>query len=116
MLLCQVECCAGSEVGNDAQHQAGAHVRGELPADDHPAVAVEDEAQVDEVVPGADVGDVGDPFLVRPGRDEVALREVAGPLDRGLVGIVVRCFLPRCTPSRPSWRINRATWSRPTAT
>src|SRR6266545_1764343 len=30
--------------------------------------------------------------------------------------IVVRRFLPRCTPSSPSWRISRATRSRPTST
>ena len=67
------------------EHQLGPHVRCELPADDLAAVAVEDEGEVDEAVPGADVGQVGDPFLVRPGRGEVTLQEVAGPLGGGLV-------------------------------
>ena len=67
------------------EHELGAHVRCELPADDHAAVAVEDEGEVDEAVPGADVGEIGDPLLVRPSRREVALQEVAGPLDRSLV-------------------------------
>src|SRR6266508_4318269 len=53
--------------------------------DDHPAVAVEDEGEVEEAVPGPQVGDVGDPLLVRPGRPEVALQEVASPLERRLV-------------------------------
>jgi hypothetical protein len=68
------------------EHELGVHVRRELPTDDHPAVAVEDEGEVDEAVPGADVGHVGDPLLVRTVRAEVALQEVAGPLGRGLVG------------------------------
>src|SRR5207244_6573561 len=66
-------------------HQLCAQVCGELPADDHAAVAVEDKSEVDEAGPGPDVGDVGDPLLVRPGRREVALQEVAAPLERCLV-------------------------------
>jgi hypothetical protein len=30
------------------EHELGAHVRGELPADDHPRVAVEHEGQIEE--------------------------------------------------------------------
>jgi hypothetical protein len=67
------------------EDELGPHVRRELPADDRAAVAIEDERQVDEAVPGADVGQVGDPLLVRAGRREVALQEVARPLGRGLV-------------------------------
>jgi hypothetical protein len=36
--------------------------------------------------PGAEVSEVADPLLVRASRDEVALQQVAGLLDRGLVG------------------------------
>src|SRR5438034_1239751 len=68
------------------EREFGAHMRRELPADDPPAVAVEDEREIAEAVPGADVGQVGDPLLVRPGRCEVTLQEVAGPLNRSLVG------------------------------
>src|SRR6266540_1382912 len=86
--------CAISPAGWPAQavghlerveDELGPHVRRELPADDHAAVAVEDEGQVDEAVPGGDVGQVGDPLLVRAGRREVALQEVACPFERGLV-------------------------------
>src|SRR6266545_4804558 len=89
--------CAISPAGWPAQavghlerveDELGAHVRRELPADDHAAVAVEDEGEIDEAVPGADVGDIGDPLLVRP----------------------------RSLPSSPCSRITRATWSRPTST
>src|SRR5262249_45754889 len=54
--------------------------------DDHAAVAVEDEGEVDEALPGADVGDVGDPLLVRAGRCEVTLQQVAGLLGGRLAG------------------------------
>ena len=57
-----------------------AHVSGELPADDHPAVGVEDEGEEDESVPAAQVGEVGDPELVRAVDGEVALHEVRPPL------------------------------------
>ena len=67
------------------EHQPAAQVSRELPPDDHPAVTVEDEGQVDEAVPGPHVGDVGDPLLVWPRRREVPLQKVAGPLERGLV-------------------------------
>jgi hypothetical protein len=66
-------------------HKLRSQVGGELPTDDHAAVEVEYEGEVDEAVPGPEVGDVGDPLLVRPPRREVALQEVARPLERGLV-------------------------------
>jgi hypothetical protein len=45
--------------------EVGAHMGGELPADDHPAVGVEDEGEEAEAVPAAQVGQVGDPKLIR---------------------------------------------------
>ncbi len=57
-----------------------AHVDGELPADDHPAVGVEDEGEEDESFPAAQVGAVSDPELVRAAGGEVALDEVRPPL------------------------------------
>jgi hypothetical protein len=60
-------------------------VRGQLPADDHPRVAVEDKGEVKEAVPGSEVGDVAHPLLVRRRRGEVALQEIARPLDHRLV-------------------------------
>ncbi len=49
---------------------------------DHAAVAVFDEGEVAEAVPGPEVGDIGDPLLVRAGRREVALEQIAGSLRR----------------------------------
>jgi hypothetical protein len=40
--------------------QLGAHVMGDGPADDLPGVAVDDGGQIDESLPGAEVGDVAD--------------------------------------------------------
>jgi hypothetical protein len=67
------------------EDELGAHVRRQLPADDPPRVAVEDEGEVEEAVPGAQVGEVADPLLVLRPRSEVALEEVTGALDRRLV-------------------------------
>jgi len=67
------------------EHQFGTHVRRELPADDHAAVAVEHEGEVGEAVPGPELGDVADRLFVRSSHREVALQQIAGPLDRGLV-------------------------------
>ena len=66
------------------EHELGARVGGELPADDHPAEAVEDEGQVDEALPGPEVGEIADPLLVRAGGGELALEEVGCPLGRRL--------------------------------
>src|SRR5580765_2654989 len=82
-------------------HQLGSQVGRELPADDHPAVAVEDERQIDEAAPRPDVGDVGDPFLVRPAGGEVALDEVTGPLERRLVRDRRPLLLPPSHPRQP---------------
>jgi len=98
------------------QHELGSHVGLKLPADDRAAVDVEDEGEVAEALPGADVADIGDSLLVRAARGEVALHEVACPLERSLVGDRVRLRLPWRTPSRPSRHMRRATRSRPTET
>src|SRR5581483_5243618 len=63
------------------EDEIGAHVVGELPADDHPAVDVDHESEEDRPLPAAQVGEVGTPELVRPGGGEVALHQV-GPPDR----------------------------------
>jgi hypothetical protein len=64
------------------ERQLGAHVGGDLPADDHAGEDVEDEGQVQEAREGAQVGDVG--HLVRPGGREVAVDEVARAIDGAL--------------------------------
>jgi len=49
----------------------------ERPADDAPGVNVDDQGEVGEVGPGPQVGDVGDPELVRPARRLRILRPQA---------------------------------------
>jgi hypothetical protein len=71
-----------------------AHVAGELPADDHPAVGVEHEGEEDEPVPAAQVGQIGDPELVRAGGREVALDEI-----RPAGGLHVRSGRPPRLPA-----------------
>lgn len=46
------------------KHQVGAHVGGELPADDPAAEGVDHEGEEDEPLPAARVGEVGDSELV----------------------------------------------------
>lgn len=80
-------------------------------------VAVEDEGEVDEAVPGPEVGDVS---ATRFSFGAVAAKSrwsrSRARSSAASSGIVVRCFLPRRTPSSPSWRISRATRSRPITT
>src|SRR5882724_3598635 len=56
----------------------GAEVVLERPADDATAVAVHDDSEIQPALPGAQVGDVGDPKSVRSRRLEVALDEIVG--------------------------------------
>jgi hypothetical protein len=65
--------------------EGGAHVRGELPADDAAAVGVDDEREEDQALPAAQVGQVGDPQAVGRLDGEVALDEV-GPAQRVRIG------------------------------
>src|SRR5215213_6346264 len=67
------------------EDEIGAHVLGELPADDHPAVDVDHEGEEDRPLPAAHVGEVRTPELVRPGGGELALDEV-GPPSRLPIG------------------------------
>src|SRR4051794_35672348 len=66
------------------EDEVGADVSGELPADDHPAVRVEHEGEEDQAFPAAQVGDVGDPELVRARRSEVALDEIRPASSLGI--------------------------------
>ena len=58
------------------QDERRSHMRGELPPDDPAAVGVDHEAEEDQALPAAQVGEVGEPFLIRAGGGEVALHEV----------------------------------------
>jgi len=95
------------------EDEVGAHAGGELPADDHSAVGVEHEGEEDDAFPAAQVGDVGDPQLVRAAGAEVALDEI-GPRLRLRVGFGGRPRLPRrFAPTTPWARISRCTRPRP---
>ncbi len=95
--------------------ELGAEARDDPPADDRPAEGVDDERRVHEARPGPDVGQVGDPQAVRGRRREHPLDEVGRallderrPWSSGHAWCGSR-------PARPSARISRPTWSRPTA-
>jgi hypothetical protein len=47
------------------EHECGAHVRGELPAHHAAAVGVEHEGEEHQPLPASEVGEIGDPELVR---------------------------------------------------
>src|SRR5664279_3094351 len=63
-------CCVLECLGNEF----GAHVVGDRPADNFLRVAVDDGGQVDEALPGVDVGDVADEFHSRALCREVSLQ------------------------------------------
>ena len=58
--------------------EGGAHVAGELPADDHPAVDVDHEREEDAALPAAQVGEVRTPELIRAVRCEVVGTQGSG--------------------------------------
>jgi len=64
------------------EDEVGAHVIGELPADDRAAVGVDHEREIDDAFPAAQVGEVREPRFVRAGRGEVALDEIRRPPGR----------------------------------
>ena len=67
------------------ERQVAAQRRRDSPADDRSREDVDDERHIDEARPGRDVGDVGDPELVRAARVELAVHEIHRPLG-GSVG------------------------------
>jgi len=67
------------------------------PADDLARVSVDDEGDIDEPLPGGDIGEITDPQHV--GRRDAELAVQLVQRARGLlVRIVVRCGLPRMMP------------------
>jgi hypothetical protein len=72
--------------------ELGAHVVGDRPADDPAAVCVLDGGEIEPALPGAHVGDVGDPQHVGPVGPEAPLDEVAGvgDADRGPAALDLR--------------------------
>lgn len=69
----------------------GAHVRGDAPADDHPAEGVDDETRVSGPGPGGHHGQIAHPQPIRGLGGEVASDEIAGP---GLSGAGAGAALP----------------------
>ena len=61
------------------EHEFGGHGGGGSPADDPAGEDVDDEGDVDGAGPGRDVGEVGDPQLVRGGRGEVTIDQIGSP-------------------------------------
>jgi len=93
--------------------EVGPQVVGELPADDHPGVHVEDERDVQPALPRRDVGDVGEPQLF--GRSATNWRSMRSAGHAALSsGMVVNCFRPRCTPRKPVSAMTRVTVHRAT--
>ena len=60
------------------QHQRSAHVRRQLPADDHAGEHVEHEAEVDDPLPAPQIREIPDPQAVRGVRGEVTFDQVPG--------------------------------------
>src|SRR5215217_2132852 len=67
------------------EHEIGAHVTGQLPADDPAAVDVDDEAEEQQAFPAAQVGEVRDPQLIGLLGGEVAL-DAVGAAVGGRIG------------------------------
>ena len=66
------------------EDKVGAHVAGELPADDVAAVRVDHEREEHQPVPAAQVGQIANPQPVGAGDVEVSLHEVRAPTRRGI--------------------------------
>lgn len=69
----------GERHAQRVEDEACAHVGGKLPADDAPAEDVDHEAQEDDALPAAQVREISDPQLIRPGCFEAPLDEIRQP-------------------------------------
>lgn len=92
------------------EHEISPHRATDVPANDASGQDVDDEGDIDEILPGRDVREVGDPQLTRPLRLELAI----GP-GAFASATVVRTTLPRMTQRRPHLRINCSTVQRATS-
>jgi hypothetical protein len=63
------------------QDKLGAHVDGELPADDPARVGVQDEREEHHALPAAQVGQIAHPEPIRATRGEVALDQIRAALS-----------------------------------
>ncbi len=98
-------------------HPSGRHRASVTPADDPPRAGIDDERDIDRPGPGRDVGEIGNPQPVRPGRGELPADQAAvraprrrsgscGPSGRGgrRAGPAPTSAAPPCTapPADPS--------------
>ena len=67
------------------------------PADDLEGACIDHEGDVDEFGPGRDIGEVGQPQNIRPGRLRLSV-DMIERTRRDLSLIVVLIYLPRITP------------------
>jgi hypothetical protein len=96
------------------EDEVGAHVRRELPADDHPAVGVDHEGEEDESFPAAQVGR-GPPPRARSAAWRRSRWTRSGRTPACGSGFVVRQGLPRrFAPWIPPVFISRCTRQRGT--
>ena len=58
------------------QHEVGMSRSTDSPANDAPGIGVDDESEVDEAGPGADIGEVRQPEPVRRRRMELAVHMI----------------------------------------
>src|SRR5262245_46061709 len=82
------------------QDQVGAHRAGDAPADDAARKHIDDESHVDEPRPGRDVGEIGDPELIRPNGGELALDQICR-IFRLVAADGGSALAPTHGPSRP---------------
>ena len=64
------------------EHEGGAQGGGHPPADDAPGEHIDDERRVDEAAPRGHIGQIRHPELIRTGRGEVPVHQVAGAITR----------------------------------
>jgi hypothetical protein len=69
----------------------------DAPADDLAGIGVDDESDIDEALPGGDIGEIADPQHVRRGHPELAVHLVQRTRLL-LVGDRRLCGLPRIMP------------------
>jgi hypothetical protein len=75
---------AGERHPERVEHQVGAHVAGELPADDHPAEHIDHEREVQLALPAPQMREIADPEAVRRRGGEVAPDQVRALLRLGI--------------------------------
>ena len=89
--------------------QAGPHVVGQLPADQHPSGQVDHDGQVEPALTGAQVGDVADQPVPRGVRRAAESRSIRSGISTVCsLCSVVRRWPRGCTAGSPSSRIRSA--------